>query len=154
MSLNGVGDSVPINLESREISAITCVADVANSLNGLYFDLADVGGPVRVWINTSAGTAPAIPTEGRLLEVAVTTGSTDAAVGTFVRDALNTDGKFIVTLATATLTITDASPGLRTNISAGTSTFTGASAAGSIAPATVFYKSLGTSDIVVAVAPN
>ena len=156
LSLHGTGDAFVVNLESREVSAITCVADVADSLDGLYFDLADLAGPVRVWMNTSGGAAvaPATPTGGRLIEVAITTGAANTAVGAAILAALNTDAAFIATLATATLTITDVAPGARTNIAAGTSTFTSASSAGSVAAASVYLKSLGTSQVVVAVAPN
>ena len=154
MAINKAGDPLLLDLDSREESTITCVADITDSLDGKYFDLEDADGPVRVWMNTSGGsaTAPATPTDGRLIEVAITTDAANTAVGAAVRDALNTDGQFCATLATATLTIKDTIPGARTNISAGDSGFTSPSSTNA-APATVYLKSLGTSQVVVAVAP-
>jgi hypothetical protein len=101
-----------------------------------------------------ASTAPAEPTGGRLLPVVIVKNSANTVVATAILNALNTDAAFLATLATATLTITDAAPGARTAIAAGTSTFTGAARSGSTAAPVVWMKSFGTSQVVVAVAPN
>lgn len=107
-----------------EVSRVITVADVAGSLSGVYFDLYDNVGPVRVWINVSAGsTQPATPSGGRLLAVAITTNDSASTVGTAVSNAIDADSKFAASVVSATVTITDSNTGTRTDIAAGTSTF-------------------------------
>jgi len=108
-----------------EVSTVQTVADVASSLNGLYFTIYDNVGPVRVWIDVgNTGTAPGVPAGGRLLEVDITANNTAAQVATAVQTAVDADSKFGATVASNLVVITDSNSGTRTDIAAGTSTFT------------------------------
>lgn len=79
-----------------EISTVTCVADVASSLNSTYFFLdgidADGDNPVvkySIWIDVNnAGAAPAIT--GRTdVEVDIAIGATDTAVALAIKNAID-----------------------------------------------------------------
>lgn len=109
-----------------EKSTVTTVADVANSLDGLYFDIYDGANAVRVWINTSGGgaSAPATPSGGRLLEVAITTGDSANTVASLIAAAFNADSMFYAEVSTNVVTVWLNALGNVTNIAAGTSTFT------------------------------
>ena len=108
-----------------EISTVQTVADVASSLGGLYFTIYDNVGPVRVWIDVAnASTAPGVPAGGRLLEVNISADATAAAVATAVQGAVDADSKFAATVSSNLVVITDSNTGTRTDIAAGTSTFT------------------------------
>jgi len=47
---------LPLDTDGKlfEKSTIACVADVAGSLHGKYFDMADKDGPLRVWFSTES----------------------------------------------------------------------------------------------------
>ena len=139
-----------------EITTITAEADTAGSLNGDYFDLTDANGTVRVWLDVnSAGTAPAVPAGGRLLEVDLATGATAEAVAVAIVAALTTDGMFTATNAVEVLTITDKYPGVRANASAGTTTWAAPvkSQTGVAVPTTIHIKSKGVSQVMIGVVP-
>lgn len=107
-----------------EVSKVITVADTAGSLGGLYFDLYDNVGPVRVWIDVANGsTAPSTPDGGRLLEVNISANDSAGTVATAVQTAVDADAKFVATVSTATVTITSSTTGTRIDISAATSTF-------------------------------
>jgi hypothetical protein len=145
---NGTVISIVADTPGVAGNAITLVRE-ANTAGSL-----SVSGAGALTGGLDASTAPAEPTGGRLLPVVIVKNSANTVVATAILNAINTDAAFLATLATATLTITDAAPGARTAIAAGTSTFTGAARSGSTAAPVVWMKSFGTSQVVVAVAPN
>jgi hypothetical protein len=109
----------------HEISTVDTVADVAGALGGLYFDLEDVDGTVRVWIDVdNLSSAPAAPGGGRLLEVDIVTADTADAVAAAIQAVLEADAAFSATVLADVVTVTDATFGTRTNVAAGTSGFT------------------------------
>lgn len=101
------GNTRTYTFKDGEKSQVICVADAADSLDGKYFDIYDGAFAVRVWFNTSGGgaTAPATPSGGRLLVVAITTGDADTAVATALAAALDGDSAFRATASTATVTV-------------------------------------------------
>ncbi len=110
---------------AKEKSTVQTVADVSSSLGGLYFDVYDNAGPVRVWIDVAnASTAPAVPAGGRLLEVDISADAAASAVATAVKTAVDADAQFVATNSSNLVVITQADYGTRTDIAAGTSTFT------------------------------
>lgn len=116
-----------INAAVAQVDEVVAVADSAGSLDGLYFDLADASGPVRVWfdVDNSGTSAPATPTDGRLIEVTgIATGDSASSVATAVASAINADAQFSASAATDTVTVTHALAADRPDVSAGTSTFT------------------------------
>jgi len=91
------------------VQTITCVADVAGSLNNKYFLLETANGAQKyaVWFNVSAGgSAPTVPGY-TAAEVAISTGDTAADVATALGTALALlTGIASATPATATVTVT------------------------------------------------
>lgn len=112
----------------KQITTVLCIADVANSLNGDYFNInsAEDGALYYVWYKTSGGAVSDPAPVGRTgIRVNVVTNSTAATVGQLTRDALA--GKlfdFTTSLATATVTVTNVNVGYTTAPSAQTSGFT------------------------------
>lgn len=114
LSAVSVGDSLVT--PRGEVSKVVTVADVANSLNNKYFTMADQTGPVRVWFNTGAGSAPATPPGGRLIQVAITTNATANAVATALKTTLDADIQYSASVSTNEVTIIDEFAGTRTDI--------------------------------------
>lgn len=113
-------------------------------------------GGLKLSGGSAASVAPSVPTNGRLLPVVIVEGSANTVVATAIAAAIDADDSFYCTAATATLTITDAGYGARTAINGWTAVSVGGFTIGadaSIAPS-VYFKSLGTSEVVVAIAPN
>ncbi len=110
----------------KERTTVTCIADVAGSLNNDYFFInsASDARQYYVWYNVNAaGIDPAI--SGRLgIEVAVATGALDTAVASATNTALNDIIDFTATVLGATVTVINANNGNTTNASAQTSGFT------------------------------
>lgn len=105
------GNTRTYTFKDGEKSQVICVADVANSLHGKYFDIYDGPFAVRVWFNTSGipGSGfPATPAGGRKLEVTITTGDADTAVATALSAALDADSAFRASVSTATVTVFNA----------------------------------------------
>ena len=75
-----------------EITSITCVGDVAGSLNGKYFVIYDNAGSVAVWMNTGGGSAPG--GYDRTLEVAIMMDDNNEGVASDVSAVLNADAAF------------------------------------------------------------
>ena len=108
-----------------EISTVTCVADVSNSLDGKYFTFKSGANlPFYAWINTSGGSATDPAPGGTGITVNVTTGDTAAAVATAVASAINADAAFNATSSGAVVTITNAVAGGADDIDEGDSGFT------------------------------
>ncbi len=85
----GVGERI-----QREIQTITTVADVANSLNGTYFNIqsAQDRGLYYVWFKTSSGAVSDPAPAGRTgIRVDIATGATASQVATEIRTKINTD---------------------------------------------------------------
>lgn len=113
---------------SREETDITCVADVASSLAGTYFELNTAFDKEMyyVWFKvTGVGSDPAIANKTGIL-VNVLTNDTAASVATAIKTVLDTSysDKFISNTNIATLTISNYSYGESTDVAAGTSGFT------------------------------
>lgn len=105
----------------KNISTIATTANTSNNLNGLYFDIYDKAGPVRVWFDSAnTGTAPAVPSGGRLLEVDLANNDTATQVATKLAAAIEADSEFTSSSSSNLCTITDVVIGTRTAISAGT----------------------------------
>lgn len=113
----------------QEITDITCAADIADSLNGMYFDLyssEDIT-KYRFYYKTSGGadTPPSITTE-TLVKIYITTGDTASTVASKTRDAINIYGLDFTAVDNTlpTISVTNVGYGYTTNASAGTSGFT------------------------------
>lgn len=98
----------------QEVSTITTVADVADSLNGKYFLLDAANGDLfYVWISTGTGVDPAI--SGRTgIKVSISTGATAANVALAIKNKLSIQlNNFIVSNPTSTtVEITDVDFGI------------------------------------------
>jgi len=92
-----------------EISKITTVADVADSLDGKYFLLYDKSGSVGVWIdvdNSGTGAPAGALAAARQIEVTgVVTDDTAAAVAAAVQAAIDADSQFTATVSSNVVTV-------------------------------------------------
>ncbi len=107
------------------VTELTCVADVAGSLNNKYFFIYSAQDAVRylVWFNVNAeGVAPVV-SGVTLVEVALATDATNAQVATAVAAALDALSAFASTAALAVATITNAAEGVVSAPSMGNSGF-------------------------------
>lgn len=145
-----------------EKSTVTTVADVAGSLDGDYFVVTGLSGSWGIWYDVDNNGTPA-PAHGATSAVEVTgvvTGATAAAVAAATYASLTASTAFMLdfsvsyTAATSVIVITDRHTGTRTSVSAGTSGFTVAETQSGAASPSIYLKSTGTTNTVVAVAPN
>jgi hypothetical protein len=102
---------------SKEVTQITLIADVSDSLDGKYFKL---GSTHFVWYNTSGGSATA-PTLGGLytnaIVVAITTGSTAAVVAAATAAAIDADASYVSSLLhDSVIEVTEAATGIATDV--------------------------------------
>jgi len=139
-------------------TTISIVADTAGTA-GNAITLAKTGSALTLSAatlmgGTAASTAPATPSSGRLLPVVITEDDTAAIVATATQLAVDADTEFTATVLSATVTITEAHTGTRTDVSSGTTGWSVSTAQQGAASPTVYLKSVGTSQVVVAVAPN
>lgn len=112
----------------QEVTTVTTVADVANSLNGTYF-LLNAGGDATeyyVWCKTSGGVASDPMVAGKTgIRYDVVTGDTANDVAIRLRDAIKSVvADFTATAVANVVTITTVKQGVTTNSAAGTSGFT------------------------------
>lgn len=114
--------------DSAEITPITCVADVADSLDGKYFVLYEPAGSVAFWIDTddSGTTIPAgASAASRAVEITtIATNDADTVVAGKVATAINADGGFSAPApGAAIVTVTNAVTGVVGDAQAGDSGF-------------------------------
>lgn len=100
--------------DTPQVQTITCIADVADALDGDYFFIYTALNAIKyhVWFNTSGGAAvdPA-PGGSTAVVVALTTGDTASAVATAVASALDGLAGFVATANGPIVTVTNASAG-------------------------------------------
>jgi hypothetical protein len=112
--------------------------------------------PITVLYGGYSVVPPALPTLGRLLEVPFNRDSSASVVAAAINTVVDQDPEFVSTVSTATVTVNNLTPGVLANISSGT--FSGVSGwtftAAGTAPADIYVKSIGTSEIVVVVTPS
>lgn len=135
-----------------ETSTATTVADVAGSLNDKYFTLADRNGEVKVVITTDGVTG--LTSSGRVVVVTIAADDTDDDVAAAIVTAFTGDAELSVAAVTNVVTFTDLHTGTRTNIAAGDSGFSVATTQGGAASPVIHMKSLGSSQVLTAVAPH
>lgn len=134
-----------------EISTVTVGADVAGALNDKYFTFYDRNGEVKVVITNDGITG--LTSSGRLVIVDINNNDTAESVATAIVTAFAGDSEIVVSnQSTTNVKFSDKHTGTRTNIDAGDSTFTvGTTQEGAASPV-VHLKSVGVSQVVVAVA--
>ena len=112
-----------------EISNVTAVADISNSLNGKYFTLASANSLTPnyyVWYKTSGGTAIDPMIAGATgIQVFINTGDSASQVAADTQDALNVLSSFFTATATGSgIVITNIENGYASTFNVGTSGFT------------------------------
>ena len=119
---------VNVGQGTQEVSSITCVADVSDSLRGTYFQIGSAYDRVRyyVWFTTNGiGTNPSAANPGLVgVKVSIATGSSASVVASAVAAALIATGDFTASASAAVVTATAAMGGPVTDPAAGTSGFT------------------------------
>jgi hypothetical protein len=145
----------PATVAVAQIVNLTCVADVAASLDGKYFILSSPTEKVGFWFdvdNNGTLIPPALAglTDRQVSILTVTTGDSAAIVAGKVKIAIDADAAFIATVSGAIVTSVNATAGVPFGlVSAGTSTFTvaittnGAAAVASALKATLKTRSYG-----------
>lgn len=110
----------------KESTPVTCVADVADSLNGKYFNVSSVNDDYYVWFKTSGGSVSDPAVSGRTgIRVDILTGSADTVVAGRIRDVLSGYlNDFTASVSTNIVTIVSVEYGSVTDAGAGTSGFT------------------------------
>lgn len=90
------------NIGDKEEYNATLLADVAGNLAGLYDDVPDDAGPVRIWLSNGVAAAPPVPAGGRLLAVAYTNGFSAAQMAVAYATAVDADAKFVASVTNIT----------------------------------------------------
>lgn len=157
--LSPIGEALLLRLDfesALEVSTIVCEADTADSLDGDYIVLEDQNGLVWAWFNTGAGAGAPTPTTERLIQVDISTNDTAADVAIALAAALDADSQFSAPVpTTATVVATDTVSGARaTGASNGTTGWASVSSTGGSTYFDLEFKSVGTSQVSVAVIPN
>jgi len=100
--------------DTAQVETVTCVADVADSLDGKYFFIYTALNAIKyhVWYNTSGGSATdPNPGGSTAVVVAITTGDTASTIATATASAIDALAGFVSTASSAVVTITNASNG-------------------------------------------
>lgn len=111
-------------IDGKEVTLVTCVADIASSLNNKYFTFFSAGNVTKyyVWYNVdAAGTDPAV-TSATGIEVAIAAGATDEDVADATATAITAIASADVTAETDThevVIISNLIPGATTNAANG-----------------------------------
>ncbi len=108
-----------------EVTNITCVLDVADSLNGTYFTINSPTVAYYVWYKTSGGvlTDPAVAASTGI-QVNIATGATAAQVATATALAIDALAAFVCPApGAAIITVTNAVAGVATDATVATSGF-------------------------------
>ncbi len=100
---------------SKEQVSIQCIADVAGSLAGKYFDLYTAAATyLRIWFKVSGtGAAPAAGTGGTLVEVDFANDATAATIATAIGGVAGVTAVFDVSVVADTVTVTSKTIGAR-----------------------------------------
>lgn len=113
------------NFTMGEISEVTCVADVAASLDGKYFKFNSDNVAYYVWFEVDASGVTDPAPGGTGIHVALTSGASASTVATAVKNAINSAavGEASATSSGAVVRIVNATDGNATDVSAGDSGF-------------------------------
>ena len=114
------------NNSRAEVTSVTTVADVSNSLDGKYFILYDTTGSVAFWIDVG-NTGTTEPAHGATRSVEITTietNDTANSVASKVSTVVNADAEFTTSVSTNVTTVTSVSQATLLDSTAETSGFT------------------------------
>jgi hypothetical protein len=136
----------------REISTITTIESDNSALDDKYFLLEDRAGEVKVVITTDGVTA--ITSTGRVVVATIAPGATDDEVADAIELAFASDSELTAVAVDNIVTFTDRHTGERTPAAAGDSGFTAGTTQQGAASPVLHMKSLGTSQVLFAAAPN
>lgn len=128
--LNGITVSVTTQgvtgiTGAAEVTNITCLADVSDSLNGKYFTINSPSTAYYVWYKTSGGSLSDPAVGGKTgIQVSVATNATAAQVATATALAIDGLAAFVSPApTTAVITVTNAVFGVSTDATAGNISF-------------------------------
>jgi hypothetical protein len=114
--------------EIKEVSSVTCVADVSGSLAGKYFEFSagDSGTNYYAWYKVSGTGSDPLITNRIGVEVDIATNDTATTIASSTSTAINTalSATVAASASSATVTLTNVIGGLTTSGNAGTSGFT------------------------------
>jgi hypothetical protein len=111
----------------KQVFTVQAVADSSGNLRGTYFDapISDNDTIVRFWFTVAGtGSAPSRPQNGTLSVINVLLNDNANAVAAATKLVVDADASFVASVATDTVTVTQANKGIRMTPIAGTSGFT------------------------------
>lgn len=147
--VTAVGDIIG----SPSVHTITTVADIAGSLDGLFFIIFDTAGSVAVYFDVDNTGTPE-PAHGASRSIRIDTilsGDNATTVATKIKDVVDLDPEFSASSALAVITITNIGNGATASATAGTSGFTASTVSG-VDPASLDGKFFIISDAAGTVA--
>jgi hypothetical protein len=102
-----------LGVDPYDAAEVVAIQTTSSTAAGVYFDLSDAAGPVRVWMGGASTAAPETPTGGRLIKV-TTLGTEDAAaVAAKIAAALDADIAFVASAVLDIVTATASTFGQR-----------------------------------------
>lgn len=101
-----------------EVFTVTCNKNTTSAYRGRYFLTADSAGSVAVWFNSSADAEPSHGAD-RSIEVNIHAISGSSNIAEQLKIAIDADSQFSAARSSSTVTVTNASGGIRTDVSQG-----------------------------------
>jgi len=103
--------TIYVGENKQQVDSVTCVADVAGSLNSKYFLLYSGGDATKyyVWYDVASGGTDPLISGATGIEVDISAGDSASAVATATAAAIDALGAFISSALSAVVTITHAS---------------------------------------------
>lgn len=102
-----------LGVDPYDAAEVVAIQTTATTAAGVYFDLADASGPVRVWMGAADTTAPEAPEGGRLLKVTTLGTENAAGIATKIAAALDADLAFLASSSLDIVTATASTFGQR-----------------------------------------
>lgn len=103
-----------LGVDPYDAAEVVAVQTKATTTEGVYFDLSDASGPVRVWLGGLTTPTPDSPLGGRLLKVLFDGTETAAALAAKVATAIDADLSFLASAVNDIVTVTATTIGQRT----------------------------------------
>jgi hypothetical protein len=102
-----------LGIDPYDSAEVVAIQTTATTANGVYFDLADSVGPVRVWMGTSSSTGPEAPADGRLIKVTTLGTENASAMAAKIATALDADLAFVASSSADIVTVAASTFGQR-----------------------------------------
>lgn len=102
-----------LGIDPYDSAEVVAIQTTATTANGVYFDISDSVGPVRVWMGTSSSTGPEAPADGRLIKVTTLGTENASAMAAKIATALDADLAFVASSSVDIVTVVSSTFGQR-----------------------------------------